>query len=367
MTDPYDALRHRAPRRASSARSAWPPTTPAPLVAPTEIIDAQATPQIAARTAYNDAHRIILDDGSSTSYTERHRLAVPVVHRGPHGPGGRGRRASPAPVVLESRNFGSWKIQPQSQVVGKPTGKVAFEQTRPAAPEEVGGDLKLATFNVLNYFTTLGADLTGCSSFKDRAGVPVTVNTCPGSGPRGAWDATNLKRQQDKIVTAINTLDADIVVARGDRELPRCRRRQPRRGRLDPGRRPQHRRPAARAGRSSPSPATLPAGEDVIRTAFIYDPATTELVGDPPRSWSARPPSTTRGSPRRRPSRPRAVRTPTAFAVIANHFKSKGSGTPDPDGQGNANDSRVAQAQRAGDLRRRLRSVARHREGLPDR
>jgi len=30
--------------------------------------------------------------------------------------------------------------------------------------------------------------------------------------------------------------------------------------------------------------------------------------------------------------------------VVANHFKSKGSGTPDPYGQGNANDSRVAQA-----------------------
>ena len=40
-----------------------------PLVAPTEIIDAQATAQVAERKRYNDAHRIILDDGSSWTYS----------------------------------------------------------------------------------------------------------------------------------------------------------------------------------------------------------------------------------------------------------------------------------------------------------
>jgi 5'-nucleotidase len=40
----------------------------------------------------------------------------------------------------------------------------------------------------------------------------------------------------------------------------------------------------------------------------------------------------------------------TAFAVIVNHFKSKGSGTPDPFGQGNANADRVAQAQALADF-----------------
>src|SRR4029079_9451091 len=37
------------------------------------------------------------------------------------------------------------------------------------------------------------------------------VNSCPGNGPRGAWDAPNLERQQAKIVKAINALDADVV------------------------------------------------------------------------------------------------------------------------------------------------------------
>ena len=187
VTDPYDGS--PAPSTSSSffGEIGLAANDASPLVAPTEIIDAQATPQIAARTAYNDAHRIILDDGSSTSYTSATGSPFPwftADHTVRVGAG----VSFPAPVVL-SQSFGSWKILPQGQVVGKPTGKVDFEQTRPAAPEEVGGDLKLATFNVLNYFTTLGADLTGCTSFKDRAGVPVTVNSCPGNGPRGAWDA----------------------------------------------------------------------------------------------------------------------------------------------------------------------------------
>ena len=64
---------------------------------------------------------------------------------------------------------------------------------------------------MLNYFTTLGENVTGCSSFNDRTGDPVTVNSCPGNGPRGAFEAEDLARQQVKIVEAINALDADVV------------------------------------------------------------------------------------------------------------------------------------------------------------
>ena len=39
----------------------------------------------------------------------------------------------------------------------------------------MGGDVKLATFNVLNYFTTTGDSLTGCTSYTDRDGDPITV------------------------------------------------------------------------------------------------------------------------------------------------------------------------------------------------
>ena len=40
-----------------------------PLVTPTEVIDAQATAQVADRVKYNNAHRIVMDDGSSVTYS----------------------------------------------------------------------------------------------------------------------------------------------------------------------------------------------------------------------------------------------------------------------------------------------------------
>ena len=198
-----------------------------PLIMPTEVIDAQATADIAARKAYNDAHRMILDDGAGVTYwntagTGQMDQPLPVVH--PGQPGARGRGVTfPKPVVMEWRNS-TWKLQPQTRVTDDGSDRVAFEQNRPAEPEDVGGDLKLATFNVLNYFTTLGEDFAGCTAFNDRAGNPIAVNSCPGNGPRGAWNDASFERQQTKIVNAINTIDADIVVGRGDREQPQGRR-----------------------------------------------------------------------------------------------------------------------------------------------
>ena len=80
----------------------------------------------------------------------------------------------------------------------------------------MGGDVKLATFNVLNYFPTTGVEFVSsslgtCSYYTDRAGDPVTNNSCNPNGPRGAANDVNLVRQRDKIVAAINTADADIV------------------------------------------------------------------------------------------------------------------------------------------------------------
>ena len=52
-----------------------------------------------------------------------------------------------------------------------------------------------------------------------------------------------------------------------------------------------------------------------------------------------------------------------AFAVIVNHFKSKGSGTPRPHGQGNANDRSRAPGHVADRLRRRVQDAARGSAG----
>ncbi|MDN4161678.1 ExeM/NucH family extracellular endonuclease [Nocardioides abyssi] len=311
-----------------------------PLVTPTEVVDAQDTAGVAARAAYNNAHRVILDDGSSLNYASNANKGLPLpYYTAEHTVRVGAAVTFTEPVVLDYR-FG-WKLQPTEQVVGVPEG-ISFEQDRPALPEDVGGDVKLATFNVLNYFTTLGTDVAGCSSYNDRAGNPITVNSCSGNGPRGAWDAASFERQQAKIVDAITKLDADVVsleeienslvVDGHDRDeavaaLVEALNADAGATRWDYVR----------------SPAEVPADEDVIRTAFIYDPATVRPVGasqifDDPAFANARQPFA-------------QVFTGVdgddsdGFAVVANHFKSKGSGTPDPFGQGNANDSRVAQAQ----------------------
>ena len=81
----------------------------------------------------------------------------------------------------------------------------------------------------------------------------------------------------------------------------------------------------------------------MIRTGFIYQPASVSLVGTSKilvgsaAFANAREPLAQAF---------KTVGTPDAdgFAVIVNHFKSKGSGVDDGTGQGNANPDRVAQA-----------------------
>ena len=65
---------------------------------------------------------------------------------------------------------------------------VTFNGTRPSGADATtlgDGDLTVASFNVLNYFTTLGTNVAGCTSFNDRFNNPITVNSCPGTGARG--------------------------------------------------------------------------------------------------------------------------------------------------------------------------------------
>jgi len=76
----------------------------------------------------------------------------------------------------------------------QPTEPVTFERVneRTAAPEDVGGWLQVASFNVLNYFN--GDGLGG--------GFPTE---------RGANTPAEFERQRTKIINAIVALDADIV------------------------------------------------------------------------------------------------------------------------------------------------------------
>ena len=84
--------------------------------------------------------------------------------------------------------------------------------------------------------------------------------------------------------------------------------------------------------------------QDVIRTAFIYDPSTVELVGGSDILFHDDAAFNDAREPLAQAFKAKGADDADAFAVIVNHFKSKGSGTPDPDGQGNADDRREAQA-----------------------
>ncbi len=92
-----------------------------------------------------------------------------------------------------SASGNTWRIR------GVEDGANDFQDTatREDAPPDVGGTLKVASFNVLNYFTTLD---TGSSA-----------TTLAGFEPRGANTAEELARQTDKLVTTLVDLDADVL------------------------------------------------------------------------------------------------------------------------------------------------------------
>jgi 5'-nucleotidase len=315
------------------------------------------TPESAAVIADNAARAVTLDDGASVNFLSAANQGIPLPYLDPADPVRVGAPVTiVAPVIFEFRN-NLWKVQPTSQVTASDTPPVTWENTWTAAPEDVGGDLKLATFNVLNYFNTTGENWVAaghtCTFFNDRAGSPVTDNTCSDNGPRGAANDANMVRQRAKEVAAINALSGDIVsleeiensVALG--EADRDDALSSLVGALND---------AAGAGTwafaPSPAAADLPptADQDVIRTAFIYKPAKVALVGTSQVLTGSAPFANAR-EPLAQAFKPAGAGDSSAFAVIVNHFKSKGSaptGTVDNDdtgdGQGGWNGDRTRQA-----------------------
>jgi len=87
--------------------------------------------------------------------------------------------------------FSTYRIQP--------VGPIAFNHTNPrtAAPPAVGGDLKIASFNVLNFFNGNGSGLDGAAG-----GFPTS---------RGANNLFEYNRQKAKEVSALAAMNADIV------------------------------------------------------------------------------------------------------------------------------------------------------------
>ena len=79
--------------------------------------------------------------------------------------------------------------------------------------------------------------------------------------------------------------------------------------------------------------------QDVIRTGFIYQPAGRARSASPTCSSDDGRAFANAREPLAQAFKAGGRGDADAFAVIVNHFKSKGSGTADdPNGQGNAND-----------------------------
>jgi predicted extracellular nuclease len=257
-------------------------------------------------------------------------------------------------VILDWRNS-AWKLQPTTQLVAGGDEPVVFgPSTRTLAPEDVGGDLTIGTFNVLNYFSTTVAEFEAaggeCTTYTDRTGTdPVTADECENNGPRGAAEDEDLERQQIKIVKAINALDASVVSLEeieNSVAVDKTKNRDEALGTLVDAL-----NDAAGSDRWAfvPSPAQLPTGEDVIRTAFIYQPAIVTPQGASQILIGATAFDNAR-EPLAQAFRPVGGDAGSTFAVIVNHFKSKSSGSlagdaDSGDGQGASNASRVLQAQ----------------------
>ncbi|ORE89351.1 endonuclease/exonuclease/phosphatase [Oceanococcus atlanticus] len=172
VTENYDLGRYGSVQLSSSGR----------LFQPTHVAEPGAAAQ--AIMAANALNVILLDDANSAQNPD------PVIHPAPGLSASNTLRSGDTLSGLlgvVDYSFSAYRIQP----VGSP----AFVQSNPrtTAPLRASGsNLRIASFNVLNYFNGDGAG----------GGFPTA---------RGAHTAEEFQRQHDKIIAALAGLDADIV------------------------------------------------------------------------------------------------------------------------------------------------------------
>ncbi|TDD88475.1 ExeM/NucH family extracellular endonuclease [Actinomadura darangshiensis] len=255
--------------------------------------------------AGNDARKLLIDDASNVQnpgtipYTDPRVLRIGDSAHGLTG-------------VL-NYGFGEYRLEPTK------TAHFANDNPQPKRPRHVGGNVRVASFNTLNWFTTLGK--------------------------RGADTTEEQQRQLAKLTAALKGLDADVVGLmevenNGDTAL---------KGLVD------SLNQTAGAGTYAWVKHPYP-GTDEIHVALIYKPAKVTPVGA---AHSSEDPVFDR-PPLLQTFRPAHGRT--GFTMIVNHFKSKGCGGatgPDQDqgdGQGCYNARRTGQA----------RAIAALAAGVPD-
>jgi len=285
-----------------------------------------------ARASANSLRRLTLDDGLG--------IQNPDFLRHPNG----------AAFALDNRFRGGDTVRNTVGVVGfdfsvyriQPTGPAAYTEVNPrtAAPEPVGGSLRVAAMNTLNFFLT--PDYPTGNPLDNRCGPAQNVE-CRGAD---ADQPIEFTRQRDKLLHALAGLDGDII---GLNELENT-------AGVDPLGGPAN---GVVAGLNSLLGAGTYAridtgviGTDAIRVGLIYRPAKVAPVGAfkvLTRAVDARFIDT-----KSRPALAQTfeqLATGARFTVVVNHLKSKGSdcndvGDPDiGDGQGNCNQTRHAAAE----------------------
>lgn len=309
-----------------------------PLWQATEVV--APGPDALAYEEANQERYITLDDGSSWNYvTNQAAQQSPLPYLSHEEPM---RTASQVtfekPVILDYRF--QWNYQPTGQIVGATDedDPLKTEDDRQYTVPEVGGNIQIAAFNVLNYFTDLGMDEEGCRYYADMNGDPVATNNCQ---VRGAWSMEAFEDQKSKIIAALDGMDAEVVALMEIENSAGITYMDHHRD-WTLGELVDSLNEAAGEIRwaYAQSPVVTPASEDVIRTAFIYDPNKVDALGASliqldDAFANARYPLAQKF---------KAKKTGKPFTAIANHFKSKGSGDDDGTGQGLANPSREEQA-----------------------
>ncbi|MEP7102953.1 MAG: ExeM/NucH family extracellular endonuclease, partial [Burkholderiales bacterium] len=277
--------------------------------------------------------RLLLDDGSSLQNTN------PTAYTYANGVPRAGDLVSNLVGVLDyglatatTSGAGLYRLQPTENPV------FAIANPRMTTPPAVVGNIKLASMNVLNFFTTFldGTTASGQTGQGCTLGGATSANNC-----RGANGIDEFIRQRAKIVVALAGMNADAV---GLMEIQNN-------GNVAA----QNLVDALNAQVGAGTYAVVPApaqgtGDDAIRVAMIYKPGKLSLVGasvSDPAAINNRPPL----------AQSFAAANGEKFTLVVNHLKSKSScpSASDPDatgnldlgdGQGCWNAQRVAQAQR---------------------
>lgn len=151
------------------------------LMQPTNIA-APGADALAVQAA-NDLNRILVDDGLATQNPD------PILYPSPELTAFNTLRSGDTVTGLTGvlgYTFGAYRVYPTV------TPNFVAANARRAAPVDVGGTLRVASFNVLNYFNGDG----------QGGGFPTS---------RGADSYEEFVRQRDKIIAAISSMNADII------------------------------------------------------------------------------------------------------------------------------------------------------------